>query len=48
MNPQKAQHVAGLLRFVLRAKSLTINTCCGVAGFSDLSINLAVLAIFDH
>jgi hypothetical protein len=34
---EKPQHVAALLRLVLRAKSLTINTCCGVAGFSDLS-----------
>ena len=25
----------GVLRFVLRVKSLTINTCCGVAGFPD-------------
>ena len=31
------QHVAGLLRVVLRAKSLIISICCGVAGFPDLS-----------
>jgi hypothetical protein len=34
-------NVAGLLRQMLRAKSLIINDVTGVAGFPDLHINLA-------
>jgi hypothetical protein len=37
-------NVAGLLRQMLRAKSLIINDVTGVAGFPDLHINLACLA----
>jgi hypothetical protein len=40
-NDQNQQHVAGLLPILLPAKSLTINTCCRVADFLDLSINRA-------
>jgi hypothetical protein len=39
-------HVAGLLRVVLRAKSLTINNVADVAGFSDLS-SISCLSLSD-
>src|SRR5271170_3166770 len=37
--------VAPLLWILLRVKSLTINTCCGVAGFLDLHINVTALLL---
>jgi len=37
-------NVAGLLRQMLRAKSLIINNVADVADFSDLHINLAIFA----
>jgi hypothetical protein len=46
--PLQQQHVSGLLLLLLLVKSFTINNVADVAGFLDLSINLAFVAIFDH